>query len=1005
MSFEPGQRVLFRSLPWEIEASGGGSQLELFGRGRENRGVRVTAVIGLEPIVPAEVPPLEWSLGEKRWNPVMWRALHHAYRLTLAHGRGSLASVDWGRLILEPYQLVPLRRIENLPLPRLLIADDTGLGKTAEAGLVLFRLMQKRRAERVLVLTRAQPEPERWQDEMREKFGIDLVTISDATEYGRLRREVPSHLNVFGHVPRLAMSMYFAAQSHVVDDLRRDVRWDVVIIDEAHHVAERGGKKKLAELGRVVAERTEALFLLTATPHDGKATGWASLLRLLDPYLVIDPDEIDPVLVRPHVVRRLKQSVVKSDGTRFLRRRIDVLEIAVNKEERSLDRGVRGYCKQLRAHALQLEQAGERSRATGATFLETFLRKRLASSAFACGESLRGRRDTLEGKSPESSDAARPEDRDDRALRGASVDFSSGKPEREIVDDLIVRAERIPKGSESKVEGLVKLAKSILSNPAEKVVVFTEFVDTLEMLAEVLERNGWSEADPAHSADRWPDGELFFRYEGSTPRKRRSSIRTHFLSDPRVRILLATDAASESINLHKGCNNLIHYETAWNPNRYEQRNGRIDRYGQTTQPRIYLLVNKDSFDETVAAVGYQKLERIADALGSVSNVLPIASRIDLDDFLERFDEEHAAEASKELETRLDSEATRARAEEGEDGCEVLVRGETFDEGDLRDIEQTLASSREFVPEYKDVEEFLRAYLKEDSGQLIPVEGELGIFRVEVPPSLHREVGRDLIPRATFQRDTAIREADTDADDRVEFLSPGHALVSAALRRARGWIYLPTFQSRVSYRRTKKGTPSGFLFTYGLRFLDGRGETVEERFEVVSVGLDGEVSRDPTGDLRRFIDEGVGGNATPGEASILATRYAGAFAGAHVRATKEAERRAADRVDSLRHEQQRIADEALIRLGRWKQTVDERLRRQRDAGAPVSAAPFQLAFAGEQLQLQRERERRLRQFRAEQQRLVDREQERRDEIQVIRDVRLGSLDPIGALALVPEGMTP
>jgi superfamily II DNA or RNA helicase len=106
------------------------------------------------------------------------------------------------------------------------------------------------------------------------------------------------------------MSMYFAAPSkrgaHIVDDLRR-VRWDVVIVDEAHHLAEHGDSgKRLAELGKVVAETSEALLLLTATPHDGKAESFASLLRLLDPYLVVDPDALDPALVRPYVVRRLK---------------------------------------------------------------------------------------------------------------------------------------------------------------------------------------------------------------------------------------------------------------------------------------------------------------------------------------------------------------------------------------------------------------------------------------------------------------------------------------------------------------------------------------------------------------------------------------------------------------------------------------------------------------------------------------------------------------------------
>ena len=104
------------------------------------------------------MPQLQWTLGSPGWRPLQWQALHNAFRLTLSHGEGNLAPVDWGRLILEPYQLVPLQRIENLPFPRILLADDTGLGKTAEAGLILFRLRQKRRADRILILCRARPE-------------------------------------------------------------------------------------------------------------------------------------------------------------------------------------------------------------------------------------------------------------------------------------------------------------------------------------------------------------------------------------------------------------------------------------------------------------------------------------------------------------------------------------------------------------------------------------------------------------------------------------------------------------------------------------------------------------------------------------------------------------------------------------------------------------------------------------------------------------------------------
>jgi len=130
LTLELGQRVLFRSLQWEVQDTASDSAVRLFGRDRENRGRSIAVVLGLEPIERAEVPELAWTLGAPGWDPFKWTALHHAYRLTLAHGRGSLVSVDWGRLILEPYQLVPLQRIESLPFPRLLLADDTGLGKT-----------------------------------------------------------------------------------------------------------------------------------------------------------------------------------------------------------------------------------------------------------------------------------------------------------------------------------------------------------------------------------------------------------------------------------------------------------------------------------------------------------------------------------------------------------------------------------------------------------------------------------------------------------------------------------------------------------------------------------------------------------------------------------------------------------------------------------------------------------------------------------------------------------
>ena len=250
---EVGERVQCRSLTWEV-ASVGDLSVELFGRDRSNHGKTITVLPGLDEVERITPPTLTYGIGARGWDHADWQAMHDAYRLTLAQGRGHLGTAPWGRLTLEPYQLVPLQRIDQLPEPRLLIADDMGLGKTSEAGLILSRLLHRRRADRVLILSRARPEPERWRDEMLEKFGLEFQVINDGGDYARLRRSVPAHLNVYAALPRLIVSMHFAAQAERLPDLdRRGLHWDVVIVDEAHHIADRGGDTRLSALGRVVA--------------------------------------------------------------------------------------------------------------------------------------------------------------------------------------------------------------------------------------------------------------------------------------------------------------------------------------------------------------------------------------------------------------------------------------------------------------------------------------------------------------------------------------------------------------------------------------------------------------------------------------------------------------------------------------------------------------------------------------------------------------------------------
>jgi hypothetical protein len=297
-----------------------------------------------------------------------------------------------------------------------------------------------------------------------------------------------------------------------------------------------------------------------------------------------------------------------------------------------------------------------------------------------------------------------------------------------------------------------------------------------------------------------------------------------------------------------------------------------------------------------------------------------------------------------------------------------------------------------VPEYQDVQDFLRYFLVQlERGRIEPTD-EAGIYRIVVPHSLQAEVGRERYSRATFRRDIAVAEADRAAQDgeRVEFLSPGHPLVQAALRRMRGKIFAPNFQSRVSYRRVTEAATKGFFFTYAARYLDGRGETIEEQFMAVFVGLDGQVSQDAQADLHRFVQPehlASDPNLNEQEEQAVLSPYREAFGAARASALQEAQRRQQERVQYLIAQQERIAEEALMRLGLWKHASEQRLRQRFDAQQVQQYDLFGVTS------------RRLQQFRKEQELLLKQEHQRREEIRAMKHVRGEGIDTIGGLVVI------
>jgi Type III restriction enzyme, res subunit len=371
---ETGQTVRWRGTRWRVLGEQEGGFLRLVGVDAAFKDIEVTPLLELErdELLPDEqpLPRLDVEISDRS----RWRALHRAYLTTVAGGREQLVGLDWGAVAVEPYQLVPLLRAAKTMRPRLLIADDTGLGKTAEAGIILRWLAQRHQAGRVLILTRASPEPERWQREMWTKFGFHFDLLRSGADFNERRLRNPT-VNVFAQQRRLIVSMTLAARQALHDELRQcPTPFDVVIVDEAAHLAVRGNRtKQLARLGRTLSAKSDggALLLLTATPHDGKTESFLSLLRLLEPFIEVEPGEVPVDVASRLVVRRLKTEVTLAGGRKFLEPRIHVrstLPMASN-AERALDGPLDAYLAWLASEEVRYQQAGSRQKATGCQFL------------------------------------------------------------------------------------------------------------------------------------------------------------------------------------------------------------------------------------------------------------------------------------------------------------------------------------------------------------------------------------------------------------------------------------------------------------------------------------------------------------------------------------------------------------------------------------------------------------------------------------------------------------
>lgn len=507
---------------------------------------------------------------------------------------------------IEDYQLDPVVRAIQMPRVNLLVADDVGLGKTIEAGMVALELIIRHRVRKILVVCPSALQVQ-WQEQMRDKFGLDF-RIVDSHLMKQLRRQRGIHVNPWNHFPRLITSIDFLKRERPLRLFKETLpgpndpiyprKYDLLILDESHNCAPSGRGRYATDSLRTqaiqqLAPHFEHKLFLTATPHNGYPESFSALLELLDNQRFARGTPPDRKQLEAVMVRRLKSELPpKWDGTpRFPKRSLEPLEVGYTDEEKAIHAALRKYTK------LRADSARDTTESLATEFVLKTLKKRLFSSpaAFATTleqheKSLRTSKRKKNTRKPSIGVLKRELDRMDEeyaddsdydeatneALDTASLLFSPPSDEElGLLKSMKEWAEVAAARRDSKVAELVRWMSDHLRPDGkwnnERVIIFTEYRATQKWLMEVLAAEGFT------------GGDRLKTMYGGMDSQERESVKAAFQTSPEVspvRILLATDAASEGLDLQNHCCRLIHYEIPWNPNRMEQRNGRIDRHGQ-----------------------------------------------------------------------------------------------------------------------------------------------------------------------------------------------------------------------------------------------------------------------------------------------------------------------------------------------------------------------------------------------------------------------------------------
>ncbi|MDR3428222.1 helicase-related protein [Silvimonas sp.] len=649
----PGMRVVIRDEEWLVRrvdpSSDGGHLLSCDGISELVRGQEALFLTELEDEI-AILDPARTALIPDVSNK------HSAALLYLESQRRRSTANDEsihlghrGVMNLVPYQLDPAVQALRQPRSRILIADAVGLGKTLEAGILATELIQRGRGKRILVVTQKSMLTQ-FQKEWWSRFTIPLVRL-DSVGLARVRNRIPANHNPFNYFDRSIISMDTLKNNLEYRNYLGNAWWDIIVIDECHNVAARAsetGLSRRARLARLLSGRSDTMILLSATPHDGSARSFASLMSLLDPTAISDPEDYTPDDFKNKglVVRRFKKDIKDQVSADFQERDTLQLRHPASPQEEAAYRALL---------AIPFTQKGKYNPGKPAELQRVGMQKGMFSSPAAALDSTEKRICILRGKAD------------------ATIDETN---EVEALQDFAAALRQIDAASFSKYQRLLAHLRSPAANwrtntADDRLVIFSERIETLNWLHQQFSQDLGLK-----------DKQLALMHGGMSDTEQQDLVERFGRLDDPLRVLLCSDVASEGLNLHYFCHRLVHFDLPWSLMVFQQRNGRVDRYGQKHKPQIVYLFTETSVEKIKGDLRILEILQTKDEQAN-KNLGDPAS------FLNVFDPEKEADkvgdfmatglSPAQVETRLDAAVTEEEDNEGDWLLQLFGGGGSDDE--------------------------------------------------------------------------------------------------------------------------------------------------------------------------------------------------------------------------------------------------------------------------------------------------------------------------------------